>query len=111
MVWELDWVENAMPESASLACVRKSNELFIRVTITFPDDDGALLKFSADDLRLELACALYARHRITLSQGARLAGIERMVFQEALCDRDIDMHYSSDDLKTDLASLEAVLGA
>jgi predicted HTH domain antitoxin len=81
------------------------------MTITFPDDDGALLKFTADDLRLELACALYARHRITLSQGARLAGIERMVFQEALCDRDIDMHYSSDDLKTDLASLEAVLGA
>ena len=81
------------------------------MTITLPDDDGALLKFTADDLRLELACALYARHRITLAQGARLAGIERMTFQETLFDRDIDMHYSSDDLRTDLASLEAVLGA
>jgi predicted HTH domain antitoxin len=81
------------------------------MTITFPDDDGALLKFTADDLRLELACALYGRRRITLSQGARLAGIERMVFQERLCERDIDMHYSSDDLQTDLASLEAVLRA
>jgi predicted HTH domain antitoxin len=97
--------------TASLACVENSNELFVRMTITFPDDDGALLKFTADDLRLELACALYARRRITLSQGARLAGIERMAFQESLCDRDIDMHYSSDDLQTDLASLEAVLGA
>jgi predicted HTH domain antitoxin len=96
---------------ASLACVREGNELFIAMTITFPDVDGALLNFTADDLRLELACALYARHRITLSQGARLSGVERMVFQEMLCDRDIDIHYSSDDLKTDLMSLEAVLGA
>lgn len=100
----------ANPATASPACEDVSHELSLRMTITFPDD-GALPKFSPDDLRLELACALYARHRITLSQGARLAGIERMEFQEALCDRDIDMHYSSDDLQADLASLEAVLGA
>lgn len=71
-------------------------------------DDSVAASFSANDLLLELACALYARNRVSMSQGARMAGLERMDFQAALCDRDIPVHYSSDDLRMDLESLRVL---
>lgn len=80
------------------------------MTLVLPDDP-VTASFSPKDLLLELACALYARNRVSMSQGARMAGLERMDFQEALCDRDIPVHYSTDDLQTDMESLRALLPA
>jgi predicted HTH domain antitoxin len=80
------------------------------MTLVLPDDP-IITSFSAKYLLLELACALYARNRVNMSQGARMAGLERMDFQAALCEREIPVHYSSSDLDTDLASLQALATA
>jgi predicted HTH domain antitoxin len=80
------------------------------MTLVLPDDP-VTASFSPKDLLLELACALYARNRVNMSQGARMAGLERMDFQAALCDRDIPVHYSTSDLQMDMESFEALLPA
>lgn len=80
------------------------------MTLVLPDDP-VTATFSAKDLLLELACALYARKRISMAQGARMAGVERMDFQAALCERDIPVHYSEADLRSDLESLQSLLRA
>src|SRR3569623_621624 len=48
---------------------------FTPVILTLPDAP-ALKQVSEDDLRLELACALHARGRISKVEGAKLAGVD-----------------------------------
>lgn|GEM_PF-2162621 len=74
-------------------------------------DDPVTASFSPKELQMELACALYARKRVSMAQGARMAEMERMDFQAVLCDRDIPVHYTGDDLRTDMESLQALLPA
>jgi predicted HTH domain antitoxin len=66
----------------------------------------AIQRFSADDLRLELACALYARGRVSAVSGADLSGVDLLTFQEALCEREIPRQYSVEDLDDDIATLD-----
>ena len=58
------------------------------MTITLPDQPETA-QFSQDELRLELACALYARGRVGKVTGAQLAGVDIFAFQRALGDRQI----------------------
>jgi len=48
-------------------------------------------RFSAQELRLELACALFARRKISAIAGAHLAGIDLFSFQQALRERSIEI--------------------
>ncbi len=80
------------------------------MTLVLPDDP-VTNSFTAKDLLLELACALYARQRVSLSQGARIAGMERLDFQAELCDREIPVHYSEGDLRSDLDVLQKARAA
>lgn len=72
---------------------------------------SAIRRFSADDLRLELACALYARGRISAVTGADIAGIDLVSFQSALHERGIPRQYSASDLQDDLATLDKLFPA
>lgn len=58
------------------------------MTMTLPDTP-ALRAFSADDLRLELACALYQRGRLGKVAASELAQMDLFAFQEALYERGI----------------------
>jgi len=80
------------------------------MTLVLPDDP-VTNSVTAKDLLLELACALYARQRVSLSQGARIAGMERLDFQAELCDREIPVHYSEGDLRSDLDVLQKARAA
>jgi predicted HTH domain antitoxin len=73
------------------------------VTIELPDEqlDGSL---TPQELRLELACALYARGRIGKIAGSRLAGVDFFSFQRALGERSIPL-YTQEMLTEDLATL------
>jgi len=64
-----------------------------------------MAQFSADELRLELACALYARGRISKITGSRLAGVDFFTFQRALGERQIPQ-YTEKMLAEDLATIE-----
>lgn len=57
-----------------------------------------------EEPRLELACALYARSKLTKVRGAELAGVDFFTFQQALQERRI-CTYTLDDLNQEVAAL------
>ena len=70
------------------------------MTLTLPDDP-ALGQVSEGELRLGLACGLYASGQVSRNVAARIAGMERLVFDEALFQRNI-ASYTPDMLTEDL---------
>jgi predicted HTH domain antitoxin len=76
------------------------------MTIELPDIE-AVEKLSPSELRLELACALYDRGRITKITGAELAGVDFFEFQRALGERRIAT-VTEEMFESDLATLKAL---
>lgn len=72
---------------------------------------SAIQRFTAEDLRLELACALYARGRVSAVSGADLSGVDLVTFQQALQERNIPRQYSAQDLDDDLSALDKLFPA
>jgi predicted HTH domain antitoxin len=73
------------------------------MTLTLPDDP-ALADLAESDIRLDLACALFAAGRISHAVAARLAGVERLAFDQELFRRHIPS-YTDDMLTEDLTTL------
>jgi predicted HTH domain antitoxin len=76
------------------------------VTVELPDvqlPEG----LTPEEIRLELACALYARGRVGKVAGSRLAGVDFFSFQRALSERSIPL-YTGDMLDEDLSSLKEI---
>ena len=76
------------------------------MTITLPDIPEAP-HLSAEEVRLELACALYARGRVGKIAAAEVAGVDFFTFQGALAERGIPL-YTEQMLADDLQSLTAL---
>ncbi len=74
----------------------------LHMTITLPDDP-ALLSLDEAQVRLEVACGLFASARVSRAMGARIAGLDRATFDEALFVRHIPS-YTSEMLDQDLAA-------
>jgi predicted HTH domain antitoxin len=68
-------------------------------------DEPEIAHFSTEELRLELACAFYARGRIGKITGSHLAGVDLFAFQRALGDRQIPQS-TENTLAEDMATLE-----
>jgi predicted HTH domain antitoxin len=73
------------------------------VTIELPDETLAE-SLTPQEVRLELACALYARGRMGKVAGSRLAGVDFFTFQRALRERNIPF-YTENIVTEDLATL------
>jgi predicted HTH domain antitoxin len=72
------------------------------VTITLPDMPETA-KLAPDELKLELACALYARGRVGKIAAAEMAGVDFFSLQRALEERGIPLYTEqmlADDLRT-----------
>ncbi len=76
------------------------------LTITLPDDP-ALQHLDEAQVRLELACGLFASGRISRGVCARIAGLDRAAFDEALYVRHIPS-YTSAMLDQDLAAWQSM---
>lgn len=74
------------------------------MTLTLPDIPATAGRSEAE-LRLELACALYAQGKVNRVAGAELAGVDFFTFQGALGDRDIAI-YTGEMLDEDMAALK-----
>src|SRR5205085_9090103 len=59
-----------------------------------------------EELRLELACALYARGRISAVTGSHLAGVDLLTFQDELMQREIPRNCTVNDLYDDVEALK-----
>lgn len=62
-------------------------------------------RLTPQEIRLELACALYARGRIGKVAGVELSGVDFTAFQQALAERDISL-YTEDMLARDRDTLK-----
>jgi predicted HTH domain antitoxin len=71
--------------------------------LEIPDIESA--GFSAAELRLELACALYARGKISAVAASHLANVDLLTLQGALKERGIPRNYSIDDFRDDMNAL------
>ncbi len=77
-----------------------------RMTLTLPDDP-ALDGMTEADIRLDLACALFAAGRISRSVAAGMAGMERFAFDMELVRRRIPS-FTEESLAEDLATLRTL---
>ncbi len=73
------------------------------MNLQVPDSTG----FSAEELRLELACALFARGRVSAITGSEMAGVDLFAFQRSLAERGIS-RVTGDDFEDDLTTMQAL---
>lgn len=78
---------------------------FMTLTLNLPDEPASR-RWTEADLRLELACAMHARGRLSKTAGAEMAGLDFFSFQEALSERGIAVETVAD-LHQDVAALHA----
>ena len=83
-------------------------DMFGGMNLTLPDMP-ATAEMTESDLRIELACALYARGKVTKVSGAELAGVDFFSFQTALAERQISS-YTVEDLHGELAAMDRIFG-
>ena len=74
------------------------------MTLTLPDLP-AVTRMTEAELRLELACSLYAQGKIGKVGGCDLAGVGFFEFQRALGDRQIST-YTIEDLHREVETLD-----
>lgn len=73
------------------------------MTIELPDVPSGE-RLTTEEIRLELACALYARGRIGKVTATEMAGVDFFTFQRALSERGVPL-YTQQMLASDLQSL------
>lgn len=76
--------------------------------LIIPDNIIEQSDMTPDELLLEFAVFLYQRERLSLAQAARLAGLDRIVFQQALTERHISLNFGIEDLQQELDIIEKV---
>jgi predicted HTH domain antitoxin len=63
------------------------------------------LGLSEAEIVLELAIVLYRKKRLSYFEALELSGLERVVFDDLLSDRNISAEYTVVDLKEDMETL------
>ena len=66
-------------------------------SIRLPDDE------KDDAIRVELAVSLYRRGALSFGKAKELADLSKEEFHSVLGDREVERHYSDEDLKDDLS--------
>ena len=62
-------------------------------------------KLTEQEVRLELAVALYAQQRLSFGQARKLAGMSLPEFEKLLFDRGIPSHYDVQEFEEDLKTI------
>ena len=73
------------------------------MVIELPD-----IGMSEQDVKQELAIALYQQNRASLAKAARIAGITRLDFQRLLASRHVAVHYTVKDWEEDQRVLDSL---
>ena len=76
------------------------------MTITLPDEP-ALLSLDENQIRLELACSLFADGRVSRGVARRISGLESLAFDEELLRRKIPT-WTMEMFEQDMAAWEAM---
>ena len=77
-----------------------------KLVLEIPEDIQAAMKIPPSDmeqeLKKELALALYQREVLSLGTARRLASLTRWEFEELLAERRVPRHYSAEEMDEDL---------
>ena len=76
------------------------------MTIELPDVNIGSQPLTSELARIELACALYAAWKVSMSQAVKIAGMPRILFWNELGKRKIPRHYRVEDFEHDMRVLE-----
>jgi predicted HTH domain antitoxin len=76
------------------------------MTIELPDMNIGSQPLTSEQARIELACALYAAWKVSMSQAVKIAGMPRILFWDELGKRKIPRHYRVEDFEHDMRVLE-----
>ena len=76
------------------------------MTVTLPDDP-ALLRLDEGQLKLEIACALFAWGRVSRGVARRVAGLDSLAFDEELFRRKIPT-WTVEMFEQDMAAWESM---
>jgi predicted HTH domain antitoxin len=77
--------------------------------ITLPADFEG--KIAPADLALHLAIGLYVGDKVTLGQGASIAGLSQPGFLQELGKRKIPIHYGLEEAAEDIAAVEQIIAS
>ena len=73
--------------------------------IEIPEEALNMANLSEDELRLELALFLYKRNIFTLESASKFANMDAYQFQKKLGEKKIPVHYTMDDFRDDLRTV------
>jgi predicted HTH domain antitoxin len=76
--------------------------------ITISDDVLSAAQLTEDEIRQELALALFRRERLTLAQASHLSRMSQLAFQALLAAREIPLHYGVEEFREDLLTLDSM---
>jgi predicted HTH domain antitoxin len=76
--------------------------------VEIPDAALSGTGLTPDQVRLEVAVALYRDRKVSMGRAARLAGLARIPFQRELAKRGVTVDYGVDDLHADLKTLRSL---
>ena len=74
------------------------------MVVVLPDDIER--QFTSEDIKLRLSLGMFLDHRVTLGQGAAIAGLSQSEFLHELGSRRIPVHYDEADALADAAMAE-----
>jgi predicted HTH domain antitoxin len=81
----------------------------VNVTISIPDDLGAVLAGTAEQLearvQADLAVQYYQQGLVSMGRAAEMSGLPRGEFERVLAERQVPRNYSVEDLRDDLAAV------
>lgn len=75
------------------------------MALIITDETLSKAHLTANELLIDLACYLYDKKRLSGGQARTLAGLDQISFQKELARRDINIHYTEEDLNKDLENL------
>ena len=78
------------------------------VTLNISQDVLESAQLSTDELKIELALALYAQHRLSVGKAHELAGLSLWQFRQLTAERGIPPHIDEATLTEDVETLDAL---
>ncbi|MHB8973518.1 MAG: UPF0175 family protein [Pirellulaceae bacterium] len=76
------------------------------ISLEIPCDILHAARMSTDELRRELALALFEQGRISFGKAREVSGMTVATFQQLLGSRGICVHYDANDYRDDLSTLK-----
>jgi predicted HTH domain antitoxin len=79
--------------------------------VEIPEAAIAGTGLTPDQVRLEVAVALYRDRKVSMGRAARLAGQPRIPFQQELARRGVTVDYDVEDFEEDLRNIQSLLNS